>query len=150
MKKGLSFLLALLFTLTLTACGGKADDNAAQEEEKTALTVDVDLTALSATMVYSEVYNMMSHPDDYVGKRILMRGLLDVYEGAEDTYFACVIPDATACCAQGLEFVAKDGYTYPDDYPQAGQEVTVRGTVAVMDEGQYRFIRIVDADLVQS
>lgn len=33
---------------------------------------DVDLTTLSSTMVYSEVYNMMCEPDRYLGKRIKM------------------------------------------------------------------------------
>ena len=31
--------------------------------------VDLDLTKLSATMVYSEIYNMMVSPDKYVGKK---------------------------------------------------------------------------------
>ena len=37
---------------------------------------DVDLTTLSSTMVYSEVYNMMCEPDRYLGKRIKMNGSL--------------------------------------------------------------------------
>ena len=36
--------------------------------------VDVDLTKLSSTMVYSEVYNMMSSPESYMGKRVRMKG----------------------------------------------------------------------------
>lgn len=36
--------------------------------------LDVDLTTLSSTMVYSEVYNMMYEPDRYLGKRIKMNG----------------------------------------------------------------------------
>ena len=31
---------------------------------------DVDLTNLSSTMVYSEVYNMMSTPENYIGKTV--------------------------------------------------------------------------------
>ena len=36
--------------------------------------VDIDLTKLSKTMVYSEVYNIMLNPADYVGKTMRMGG----------------------------------------------------------------------------
>ena len=68
---------------------------------------DVDLTTLSSTMVYSEIYNMMYEPDRYLGKRIKMNGRFAVYENPNTgaVYTACIIMDATACCSQGLEFV---------------------------------------------
>ena len=31
------------------------------------------------------------------------------------TYYAIIIPDATACCAQGIEYLLLDGYDYPED-----------------------------------
>ena len=57
---------------------------------------DVDLTTLSSTMVYSEVYNMMYEPDRYVGKRIKMNGQFAVYEDPNTgaVYTACIIMDA--------------------------------------------------------
>ena len=33
-------------------------------------------------------------------------------------YHACVIPDATACCAQGIEFTLAGDHRWPDDYPE--------------------------------
>jgi hypothetical protein len=36
--------------------------------------VDVDLTQLSNTMVYAEVYNMMANPLDYLGKTVKATG----------------------------------------------------------------------------
>ena len=86
--------------------------------------VDVDLTQLSSTMVYSEVYAMMVEPEQYVGKTVKMRGL--EYNG--ERLYACVVQDATACCAQGLEFETAEKLTYPDDYPEPGSEITVVGT----------------------
>ena len=92
--------------------------------------IDVDLASLSSTMVYSEVYAMMEHPRDYVGKVVRMHGVFtcsrDSSTGGE--YYFCVIQDATACCAQGLEFEPGDAYLYPDDYPEPGKEITVLGT----------------------
>ena len=57
--------------------------------------IDVDLTTLSQTMVYSEVYNMMETPEDYVGKTIKMRGLYSYYydEGTKNEYHACIVQD---------------------------------------------------------
>ncbi len=109
--------------------------------------VDVDLTVLSATMVYSEVYNMMMAPEDYEGKKIKMKGLLSVYydAAADKTYFACIIQDATACCAQGIEFVLTDEYTYPDDYPETGEEICVAGTFETYTEGDFIYMNLKDA-----
>ena len=65
--------------------------------------IDLDLTAQSATMVYSQVFNMMIEPEKFAGKVIKMKGLYMVYHDEEENkdYHACVIPDATACCYQG-------------------------------------------------
>lgn len=92
--------------------------------------VDVDLTRLSSTMVYSEVYNMMYAPGDYIGKTIKMTGQFVYYENPDTKarYFTCIIGDAMACCSQGLEFVLSGKHTYPDDYPELGSEITVSGT----------------------
>ena len=42
--------------------------------------IDVDLTLLSSTMVFSEVSNILSNPPDYAGKTIKMRGIYNCYE----------------------------------------------------------------------
>ena len=93
-------------------------------------TVDVDLTALSSTLVYSEVYNMMVAPDDYIGKTVRMAGPFSYFHdpNTDKYYFACIIQDATACCAQGLEFVPEDERKFPDDYPEVGGPIQVAGT----------------------
>ena len=46
----------------------------------------VDLTRLSATMVYAEVFNMMVEPENYVGKTIKMNGLFYVYPDEKKRY----------------------------------------------------------------
>ena len=109
--------------------------------------IDVDLTRMSATMVYSEVYNMMVTPDDYIGKTIKMKGTFNVkYEEGSDTYyFACIVQDATACCAQGIEF--EGDYIYPRDYPDEGSEITVLGTFEIYQEGAYSYCRLKDAEM---
>ena len=90
--------------------------------------VDVDLTQLSSTMVYSEVYAMVYEPEQYIGKTVKMQGLFATQEYNGARLFACIVQDATACCAQGLEFEMAEALVYPDDYPEPGEEITVVGT----------------------
>lgn len=114
---------------------------------------DVDLTTLSATMVYAEVYNMMVNTPDYVGKTVKAEGVFASFydEMSETLYTAVIIMDATACCAQGLEFVLLDTYTYPDDYPIEGEIVTVTGEFALYTpEGapDMEFPHLIDAEIL--
>ena len=119
------------------------------EPSQSASNLDVDLTTLSSTMVYSEVYNMMYEPDRYVGKRIKMDGQFAVYEDSNTgaVYTACIIMDATACCSQGLEFVLAGEKTYPDDYPELDSEITVTGTFQLYDENGATYCHLVDAEM---
>ena len=47
--------------------------------------IDVDLTQMNATMVYSEVYNMLYYPDEYVGKIVKINGPFLPFDGTEYT-----------------------------------------------------------------
>ena len=51
------------------------------EKFKGANGFDVDLTELSASMVYAEVYDMVYNPDDYVGKTVRAKGTLFLLQG---------------------------------------------------------------------
>lgn len=111
--------------------------------------VDIDLTAMSKTMVYSEVYNIMVSPEDYVGKTIRMEGIYNTFvdPNTDIQYFYCIIQDATACCAQGLEFELTDDYRYPDDYPASGEITTVVGRFDTYMEDEYLYCTLRDAVL---
>lgn len=98
--------------------------------------VDVDLTAMSSTMVYATVFEMMNTPEDYVGKTVRMRGWFTTYEAYKSPqeigksmgrYYSVLIDDATKCCQQGVEFVWKGEHVFPDEYPASGDDVTVAG-----------------------
>ncbi|MCR5675796.1 MAG: hypothetical protein K6G16_08815 [Lachnospiraceae bacterium] len=113
--------------------------------------VDVDLTILNSTMVYSEVYNMMYYPEKYIGKSVRMRGTYSYYQDQETgkSYLACFISDAAACCQQGIEFELKDAATrkYPDDYPQAYDDITVVGIYDTYEEDGFVYCTLRDAVL---
>ena len=112
--------------------------------------IDVDLTAISGILVYSEVYNMMSAPENYMGKKIKMEGIYAIY--FDDTYStrydACIVQDATACCATGIEFELSDELKFPDDYPEEGDIITVEGIFDTYDEGSYTYCTLRNASLL--
>ncbi|MBR4743508.1 MAG: hypothetical protein IK082_04870 [Oscillospiraceae bacterium] len=112
--------------------------------------IDIDLTEMSSTMVYSEVYSMLETPENYIGKTVKMNGIFAYYYDEEtgSYYFACIIRDATACCSQGIEFVLTDDYVYPDDYPEVGGDVTVLGRFDTYMEGEYLYCTLRDAVLI--
>lgn len=164
MKKLICLLLLSLTLLSITGCSNvtlidnnsssknsanESSDSSSQSTTKSPDGIDVDLTQLSSTMVYSEVYNMMFTPDDYIGKKIKIQGKFAVYydEEKEKNYFACVISDATACCSQGLEFVVKDDLKYPDDYPEPDTEITVVGTFDSYKENNSYYCQLLDAEM---
>lgn len=139
--KYLMTLLALL--LTLSACAKQPEATAA---ENGAGKIDVDLTALSSTMVYSEVYNMLNAPEGYVGKTVKMAGGYSAFmdENTGAVYRVCMIADAAACCAQGMEFVLKEG----EEYPEMESDITVVGTFQLYDENGTTYCHLVDASIL--
>lgn len=112
--------------------------------------IDIDLTQMSATMVYAEVYNIMSYPDRYIGKTIKADGEFATYldETTGKMYYACIVKDATACCAQGLEFAPADEKKYPDDFPAEGDEVCVVGVFDTYMEGNETYGVLKDAKML--
>lgn len=184
MKQLFCLLLAACMMLSLCACGkdsGKdaGNDVSSSNEKSSAQTdsiptpneqevpgksepshpsagkVDVDLTVLSSTMVYSEVYNMLyNDPAHYLGKTVKAKGTFSIYQLVTDgvlqpdpVSYACIISDAAACCAEGMEFVLKDDLAYPDDYPELGAEITVIGEFQSYEENGMTWYHLVNARL---
>ena len=114
--------------------------------------IDVDLTKLSANMVYAEVFYMMTVPENYVGKTVRMEGLFATYrdETTNKMYYACIIQDATACCAQGMEFVTADERSYPEDYPAEGDGICVVGVFDTYEENGETYAVIKDSELTKT
>ena len=184
MKRLFCLLLAACMMASLCACGkgrekDAGNDTLSSNEEASAPTesipvpedqqspeeseqlqsyagkVDVDLTVLSSTMVYSEVYNMLyNDPAHYLGKTVKARGTFSIYQLVTDgvlqpdpVSYACIISDATACCAEGMEFVPEGDLTYPEDYPELGAEITVIGEFQSYEENGMTWYHLVNARL---
>lgn len=160
MRKNIfGIVIIMMMALLLSACGNTDSkvDQVIQKENKseenkpegTLDDIDVDLTKLSSTMVYSEVYNMMYTPENYIGKTVKMRGMFVVYTNQDQSkiYPAVIIADATACCSQGLEFVLEGNPAYPEAYPEMKTEVSVVGTFETYEEEGNTYCRLQNAKL---
>lgn len=156
MKKIIAIILTLVLALSFVACSKNIDKNENSNSKTTtkitettteAKSVDLDLTQLSSTLIYSEVYNMLITPDDYKGKIIKMKGQFNQYtdEQTGKTYNAVIIPDATACCQQGLEFELSDK-TNPNF--EQGAEITVVGTFDTYSEGELLYCHLKNAKII--
>lgn len=156
MKKIIAIILALVLALSFVACSKNSDKNEnsnsktttkATETTTEAKSVDLDLTELSSTLVYSEVYNMLITPDDYKGKIIKMKGQFNQYTDEETgkIYNTVIIPDATACCQQGLEFELSDK-TNPNF--EQGTGITVVGTFDTYSDGEFLYCHLKNAKII--
>ena len=112
--------------------------------------VNLDLTKMSATMIYSTIFDMLIMPEDYVEKIIKVKGWFETYTDPQtgEMYYAVVVPDATACCQQGLEFVWKGNHTYPDDFPKPGQNITVTGIYKMIENDgiSYNYLEVINLE----
>ena len=143
MKKTLSILLALCICLLplYTGCANESP-----------VSVDLDLSVMSSTIVYAQMYNIQYDPGQYLGKVIRMRGLYSFFREPSTgvVYYACVVPDATACCMQGMEFVPAVEPEDPDHFLEDSADITVTGRLEIyVDEG-ISYLHLVEASVEQN
>ena len=158
------FIACILLSVSLFGCSntdnkkepqGAPSTNNSQSTTNapTSEKVDIDLTKLSGTMIYAEVYNIMTEPEKYIGKTMKIRGIFKSYP-AEDpsiNYFFVIIPDATACCESGMEFIWSGEHTFPDDYPEVETEIEISGVFSSYQENgnPYFYIKTDEVKVVK-
>ena len=142
MKKRLALLLALC--LALGSLSAAFAETAAEP-----LQVDLDLSQMSGTIVYAQIYNLQYDPGPYLGKVIRVRGFYQLYmePGDGNVYYACVVPDATACCMQGMEFVPAEEPEDPEKYIEDCADITVTGRLEIYEENGQQYLHLVDSEL---
>lgn len=118
----------MIFTLTACKNSSKVSD------------VDVDLTTMSSTMVYSYVADMLANPSNYKGQLVRMEGDSNTTHGGTHS---CIVYDALGCCTEGIEYMLQDDEEYPDD----GTGITVVGTFATYTKGEGKYFVLIDAVL---
>ena len=155
MKKTALILSLVLCAVSFVSCGSSSSAESSESEQTTESVpaaeegIDYDLTTMSSTMIYSTVSNMMLYPDVYEGKMVKLEGNFSVYhdEKADKYLFAAIVPDATACCQQGIEFVLDGDYKFPDDYPEEGQSITIKGKFTTYNEYGFNYAQLQNATM---
>lgn len=134
MKINKSIIITLFLSLSFSffSCSKikSNDKNTNQKNTETkADNIDLDMTKMSSTMIYSQIFNMLIMPEEYINKTIKVKGFFEAYITPEDddNSFTIIIPDATACCKQGLDFIWEGEHIYPADYPNPGSEIIITG-----------------------
>jgi hypothetical protein len=98
--------------------------------------IDEDLTALSGTVLFAKVYDMMTNPKGYMGKVVRIRGAYtpSFNNATGARYHYVMVSDVTACCMQGLEFIWRGKHAYPADYPAENTKIEVAGVFGRYEE----------------
>ncbi len=117
--------------------------------------VDIDLTAYSDTMAYSEALNIAENYEENRGKTMKVKGVFKAYESTtEGVYFyACSVSDTTGCCSLYFEFIPRKEMTYPDDFPEEDAPISVAGVFdpyTEFNEGDgktYIYCNLADAEM---
>lgn len=103
----------------------KKVENVGGENQKD---IDYDLIEMNSDMIYATVFMVVQDPESYAGKTFKIYGnsyTFPTTEGKSMTHY-CLIKDALACCAQGLEFISSNS---DEKYPDDGDEIVVTGTL---------------------
>lgn len=103
----------------------KKAENVGEENQKD---IDYDMTEMNSDMIYATVFMVVQDPESYAGKTFKIYGnsyTFPTTEGKSMTHY-CLIKDALACCAQGLEFISSN---FDEKYPDDGDEIVVTGTL---------------------
>lgn len=131
--------VSLIFTILFCAsgCNPTTENNAKQ--------IDIDLTKMSETMVYSQVTNMLNNPDEYIGKTVKAKGPCSVYTSSNTgkTYYSVIFKDSTACCNQYIEFVLEE-----NNYPKNGDNIEIVGVFDTYYEGKNLYCQLSSAQLI--
>lgn len=153
------YLLPVIALLVLTSCNGKqtpdptvitSSDSPAQpvvtaeipySQQETSAPSDIedlDLTQMSKTMVYAQVYNITMDADSYFGSKIKMSGeFMTVHDDTEDIdRYCCIVKDATECCMTGFELQFDGEFTPPEE----GAEITVEGQLDFYEQEGARYL----------
>ena len=127
----------------------KAESSSSKDSKSKYDKIDTDLSAMSDTMAYAQAVNMSETPEKFKDKIVKVKGYFAVSNDNGNTYFACMLTDANACCSQPMEFVLADtSRKYPADYPELDSEITVVGVFGTYNEGTETYCRLSQAQII--
>lgn len=110
---------------------------------------EIDLTAMSSTMMFAEVVQMTRQPQMYDGATVTMRGGLMIFAIDEATgvgSYSCYVEDATKCCQRGIGFTIDEPLEDTSILVE-GTEVIIRGTFEIYEVDGRHFVRISNCEI---
>ena len=110
--------------------------------------IDLDLTDEDPNMIFAIVGDMMVTPENYEGKVVKIKGTFNYFRDNGIRYYSCIVPDATKCCVNGIEFDLGEGKNYPEDYPLPERDMMVVGVFDWYVENDYTFPVLRDAEIL--
>ena len=125
-RKTLSFVLMLMLLSLSILVSGCGNSNGGESEGDN---IDVNLSALSATMLFAEITNIMNNPEAYLGQVIKIRGeYFNFYHEGSDEYIHFVLVlDEAGCCNEGFQFRVGEEFGSPEELIETEAEIEVIG-----------------------
>jgi hypothetical protein len=134
-------------TTTNTVAAPAANEAAPAPAPAPAQSVDLDMTGMGSAIAYSQAVDIMTNPDDYLGKVIKVKGNYypTYYDPTAQYYHLVLVGDETSCCRQQLEFAWTGDHAFPDDYPDMNAEIIIAGVFERYEElGETYYHLVVD------
>ncbi len=138
MKQSKIVIIIMVLSLFVTACNKKEKvskdtpntvnaETVSKSSEELGI-IDYDFTELNYIMVAGQVFSMMYHPKDFVGKTFKIVGVYEYnfIENFEQEFTTIVVNDAEGCCPQGIPIELREGVTVPE----FAQNIIVEGVYA--------------------
>ena len=97
--------------------------------------IDVNLSALSATMLFAEIINIMNSPDDYLGQVIKIHGEYFNYYHEEDNQYIhfVLVFDEMDCCEKRFQFRVNEDFGSPEELFEIGEGIEIIGVFKSCD-----------------
>ena len=134
---GVVTIIVLLVIFSLVSSYRPQIDNTLTNID-TDIDVDIDLTLLGENMMMAEVINILSSPEEYLGKVIKING---PYYSVPEPMLGRVqniiaVTEADACCPpQGFEIIVGDfANPHPFEFPNQGTRIEVTGVFSTYEK----------------
>lgn len=96
----------------------------------------MDLSDMSYTMAYAQVYSMVMAPKRHQGETLKIKGSYYGFQTQEgqDVHLILIIDEA-GCCEVGMEFQITGNLAWPQDYPPNNSIILLTGLMDIIHHG---------------
>jgi len=137
-------LFALFICLFLLAGCGDNNGGYADAPARSADAIDLDLVAMSGTMMYAAIGNLFMRAPNHLGDIIRVQGIYQPFfwHATGLYYHYLTIDSALGCCPQGIEFRLPTEALFPYDFPPIGALVEITGVFSSYEEMENTFFYV--------